>query len=185
MGRIPLATSDKGLLVHLAAWYSKRRFGKVVEPLGAMSHHRGVLATISIMEFGVQRWHRLDPTLQCLAQIGAASTIGCSWCMDFGYWEAHHRGVDLAKIEGVPRWRQSEIYTDLERLVLEYAEAMTTTPPIVTDGLAARLRDHLGDARMVELTELVAVENLRSRFNSALGLESQGFKAECPLPQRG
>ncbi|MGI8564747.1 MAG: carboxymuconolactone decarboxylase family protein [Candidatus Dormibacter sp.] len=134
MARIPLGTSDKGLLGRLAAWYSKRKYGKVVEPLGAMSHHRG---------------------------------------------------VDLAKIEGVPGWRQSEIYTDLERLVLEYTEAVTTTPPIVTDGLVARLREQLGDARMVELTELVAVENLRSRFNSALGLESQGFKAECALPQPG
>ncbi len=185
MARIPLATSDEGLLARLAAWYSNRKYGKVVEPLGAMSHHRGVLATISVMELGVQRWHRLDPTLQCLAQIGAASAIGCSWCMDFGYWEAHHRGVDLAKIEGIPGWRQSEIYTELERLVLEYAEAMTTTPPTVTDLLTARLSEQLGDARMVELTELVAVENLRSRFNSALGLESQGFKAECAVTQPG
>ncbi len=184
MARIPLSTSENGLLARFAAWYSKRQYGKLIEPLGAMSHHRAVLATISLMELGVQRWRRLDPTLQCLALMGAASSIGCTWCTDFGYWEFHHRGVPPAKIEGVPRWRESEIYTDLERLVLEYAEAMTSNPPTVSDDVVGRLRERLGDSRLVELTALVAVENLRSRFNSALGLESQGFKAECALPPR-
>lgn len=181
MARIPLDVDRRGLLGKVFAWYSRRTFGKVVEPLGAMAHHRGVLLTMTAMELGVQRWRRLSPTLQCLAVQASSVAIGCSWCLDFGFWEAHHKGVDRAKILDVPRWRESDVYTVLERLVLEYAEGMTATPPTVTDGLVRLLRDQLGDAGLVELTELVAVENLRSRFNSALGLQSQGFKAECEV----
>ena len=71
---------------------------------------------------------------------------------------------------------------DLEQKVMAYAEAATATPPTVTDEMVAELREHLDDAALVELTMMIAVENQRSRFNSALGLTSQGFKDRCELP---
>jgi alkylhydroperoxidase family enzyme len=61
---------------------------------------------------------------------------------------------------------------------------MTATPPEVTDEMVAGLREDLDDAQLVELTEIISVENLRSRTNSALGLTSQGFKAQCDLPRK-
>jgi AhpD family alkylhydroperoxidase len=156
----------------------------VAEPVAAWSHHTGVLLTLLRLELRVQRWRRLDAGLQALAVMASAARIGCSWCLDFGHWEFHHRGVDPRKLEEIPRWRASDVYTDLERLVLEYAEAMTETPPAVTDDMVARLREHLDDAGLMELTSLVALENMRSRSNAALGLTSQGFKAECELRPR-
>ena len=106
--------------------------------------------------------------------------------MDFGYWEAtmNHK-VPAEKIRAVPNWRDSDVFTELERLVLEYAEAMTDTPPSVTDEMVTRLRTHLSEAELVELTAIVAVENLRSRINSALGLTAQGFKDRCEIPVAG
>jgi alkylhydroperoxidase family enzyme len=101
--------------------------------------------------------------------------------MDFGWWAAQRKGVDLAKLREVPRWRDSDAFSPLERQVMEYAEAMTATPPTVTDELAADLRTALGNEAFVELTLMVAVENERSRFNTALGLTSQGFKDRCEL----
>ena len=65
--------------------------------------------------------------------------------------------------------------------MLEYAEAMTATPPGVTDEMTERLGRHLSEAQLVELTAIVAVENLRSRINAALGLTSQGFKDRCEI----
>lgn len=130
----------------------------------------------------IGKWDSLDPDLKILAQMAAASSIECSWCLDFGYFLAHQKGMDLAKLEAVPNWRNSASFSKLEREVLEYAEAATATPPAVTDELAASLRRSLGDAAFVELTMIVAVENLRSRFNSALGLASQGFSEACRLP---
>jgi len=78
----------------------------------------------------------------------------------------------------------STVCSLLERAVLEYAEAMTATPPRVTDEMVEALRPDLDDAQIIELTEMVWVENLRSRSISALGLTSQGFKSRCDLPPK-
>jgi alkylhydroperoxidase family enzyme len=183
MARIPLDT-NVSIPARLAAWFSRRRLGRVADPLAAWSHHTGVMLTLLRLELRVQRWRRLDAGLQALTVMASAARIGCAWCMDFGYWEFHHRGVDPRKLEEIGLWRSSAVYSDLERLVLEYAEAMTETPPAVTDELVARLRERLGDARLVELTSLVALENMRSRSTAALGLTSQGFTAACALRPR-
>ena len=182
MARIPLDTAKTSLMARLAARFTRRRLGREVDPVSAWSHHTGVLLTLLRLETRVERrWRRVDPTLRALAVMLAAARIGCSWCMDFGYWSFRHQGVDARKLEDVPRWRSSAVYSDLERLVLEYAEAMTETPPMVDDAMVAQLRSHLDDAQVVELTALVALENMRSRTNAALGLTSQGFKAECEV----
>ena len=81
----------------------------------------------------------------------------------------------------VPRWRESDVFTPLEREVIAYAEAMTATPPQVTEEMVDGLVAGLGVPAVVELTKMVAVENERSRFNSALGLTSQGFSDRCEL----
>jgi AhpD family alkylhydroperoxidase len=136
----------------------------------------------ALFELGVERWRALDRGLKDLAVMAAAASIGCAWCMDFGYWEATVKHeVPAEKIRAVPRWRDSDVFNGLERQVLEYAEAMTDTPPSVTDEMVARLRAQLSDAELVELTAIVAVENLRSRINSALGLTAQGFKDRCEM----
>jgi AhpD family alkylhydroperoxidase len=170
------------LLYRLAESYMRRTYGVTPEPLAAMAHNMPVLITDARFETSLARWKKLDPTLKALAEMASAVHIGCSWCVDFGYWVSTRRGVDPVKLRDVPRWRDSDVYTDLERQVMAYAEAATATPPAVTDDMVARLRRHLDDAALVELTMMVAVENSRSRFNSALGLTSQGFKDRCELP---
>ena len=110
-----------------------------------------------------------------------ASLIGCSFCLDLGYFQAHNNGLDAVKAQQVPRWRESDVFTPLERDVMEYAEAMTQTPPTVTDELSARLLTALGPAALVELTAFTALANLMTRSNIAMGIESQGFAAACDL----
>src|SRR3712207_514314 len=171
MARIPLEP-PRTLIYRLTEWYSRRRFGVVADPAAAMGHNPRVLISNARFEMTVEKWHRLDPTLRALAEMASAASIGCSWCMDFGYWISTNRGVDPAKLRDVPRWRDSDVYTDTERAVLAYAEAATATPPTVTDEMVADLRTRLDDAALVELTMMIAVENQRSRFNSALGLTS-------------
>jgi AhpD family alkylhydroperoxidase len=179
--RIPL-DPPRTPMYRLAEWYARRTYGVLPDPLAAMAHNTRVLLTDAGFETSVARWNRLDPTLKSLAEMAAAVTIGCSWCVDFGYWERTRHGIDPVKMREVPRWRDSDVYTDLERQVMAYAEAVTATPPTVTDEMVAELRRHLDDAELVELTMMVAVENVRSRFNSALGLTSQGFKDRCDVP---
>ena len=183
MARIPL-DPPRTLLTRLTDWYSRRVYGAVLDPGAAMAHNPRVLLTNARFERSLQRWDRLDPTLEALAVMASAVTIGCSWCVDFGYWISTSKGVEPAKLRDLPHWQDSDVYTELERRVIGYAEAMSATPPTVTDEMVAGLRSELDDATLVELTMMVAVENSRSRFNAALGLTSQGFRDRCELPAR-
>ena len=70
---------------------------------------------------------------------------------------------------------------ELERVALEYAERMTVTGRKVDDALFARLQAHFSEPQIVELTAAIALENFRSKFNPALGVQAQGF---CLLPKR-
>ena len=183
MARISL-DPPRTLVYRFTEWYSRRKWGAVADPAAAMGHNTPVLLANARWEMAVQKWHKLDPTLKHLAEMAASVTIGCSWCVDFGYWLSVSAGTDPIKMQDVPRWRESDVYSDLERKVLAYAEAATATPPTVTDEMVAELRRELGEAALVELTMMIAVENQRSRFNSALGLTSQGFKDRCEIPAR-
>ena len=84
-------------------------------------------------------------------------------------------GADEAKIRQVPTWRESSLFSDVERGALEYAERMTITGEKVTEELWTRLSSHFSESQMVELTAAVALENFRSKFNVPLGVEAQGF----------
>jgi alkylhydroperoxidase family enzyme len=179
--RVPLS-EPRGLFGRLVVWYSRRTYGDVLDNGLALLHNRPVLMAVLRFEQKVARWDRLDPDLKVLAEMTSAAVIGCSWCMDFGYYAAHSSGLRVDKLREVPRWRESDVFTPLERLVMEYAEAMTVTPQEVTDEMAAELRRHLSDGAFVELTMMIAVENERSRFNKALGLSSQGLSDRCVLP---
>ncbi len=181
--RVPLV-EDQGLFSKFMGWYSRRTYGDVLDNGLAMLHHKQVLWAVLKFEGKVAKWDKLDPDLKTLAQLASASVIGCSWCMDFGYYAAHSQGLDTSKLGEVPVWRSSTVFTAQERRVLEYAEAMTVTPPEVTDAMTEALRADLGEDGFVELTMMIAVENERSRFNSALGLTSQGFKDSCELRPR-
>ena len=84
-------------------------------------------------------------------------------------------GASDDKIRQVPTWRESHLFSEMERAALEYAERMTITGEKVSDELWTRLRGHFSEAQMVELTAAVALENFRSKFNVPLGVEAQGF----------
>ncbi|MGO3211214.1 carboxymuconolactone decarboxylase family protein [Brachybacterium sp. AOP42-B2-9] len=177
--RIPL--EHGGGFARLALWATRRLYGKALDPVRAALHHRGALTASLVLEAAASRWKQLSPTLNALAIMVVAREIGCSWCMDFGYWENHRHGVDPAKLQAIGSWRTSDVYSPLERAVLEYAVAATQTPSAVTDEMVSRLREDLSDAQVVELAALVSLENYRSRTNAGLGLTSQGFRDDCDV----
>jgi AhpD family alkylhydroperoxidase len=179
--RIPKAEIT-GLYGYLLKRFSRKMLGDVPEPAEVMWHNRKVLASVTGLGRKTQRWDRLDPNLKSFAHMAVAAQVGCSWCLDFGYFHAHNEGLDETKASEVPRWRESQVFTALERDVLEYAEAMTETPPRVTDDLSSRLLERLGAPAMVELTASVAFANLTTRSNTAMGIEAQGFSKACALP---
>jgi alkylhydroperoxidase family enzyme len=156
-----------------------KQFGSVPEPLEVLWHNPEI--AVSSMEFGgkVGAWSAADESLKTFAHMAVAAQVGCGWCLDINYFQAQNQHLDLAKASQVPRWRESSVFTALERDVLEYAEAMTNTPPTVTDELSASLLEQLGPAALVELTACIAFANMATRSNTALGIESQGFSEAC------
>lgn len=178
--RIPKAELT-GIYGAVVKRMSRKMLGDVAEPVEVAWHNRKVLNFSFSVGRKAQKWNQCDANLKSFAHMAVASLVGCSFCLDLGYFQAHNEGLDVAKAREVPRWRASDVFTPLERDVLEYAEAMTQTPPAVTDELSARLLAALGPAALVELTAIIGLANLYTRTNTAFGIESQEFSAACDL----
>ncbi|MBA0125845.1 carboxymuconolactone decarboxylase family protein [Haloechinothrix sp. YIM 98757] len=178
--RIPKAEIT-GVYGALVKRFSRKMFGEVPEAVGVMWHNLPVLKTSMGLSRKAAKWKECDENLKSYAHMAVASLVGCSFCLDLGYFQAHNEGLDETKAREVPRWRESHVFTPLERDVMEYAEAMSRTPPTVTDELSARLLEQLGAPAMVELTAFAAMTNQMARANVAFGIEAQGFASSCGL----
>jgi len=165
--------------------FSMKLLGEVPEPIGIYFHNRPVLKSFLGISSKAQKWSACDENLKSFAQMAVSAQVGCSWCLDFGYFHAHNEGLDERKASQVPVWRTSEVFTSLERDVMGFAEAMTATPPTVTDDQFAGLLQQIGGPAMVELTTHIALANLYTRSNVAMGIESQGFSAVCDFELAG
>jgi alkylhydroperoxidase family enzyme len=159
-----------------------KQLGAVPEPVEVVWHNPKVATDNLEFSARLAEWNVADAGLKSFAHMAVAAQVGCSWCLDVGYFQAQNQNLDLAKASQVPRWRASEVFTPLERDLLEYAEAMTSTPLTVTDELYASLLDRLGQAAMVELTAFIAFVNMATRNNVANGVTSQGFSDACEIP---
>jgi AhpD family alkylhydroperoxidase len=179
--RVP-PTEITGVYGGLLKIAMRKMLGEVPESAGVMWHHP--TAFKDMMRFGgrTEKWDRLDRNLATLATMAAAATVGCSFCLDLHYFMSRNRGLDETKAREVPRWRESDVFTPLERRVMEYAEAMCQTPVTVTDEMSAALLEDLGAAGLLELTARVGAMNMTGRGNVALGIRSQEYAAACGLP---
>ena len=95
-------------------------------------------------------------------------------------------GISTGQIANLNHYPTDFNFSELERLVLEYADGMTRTPVDVSDAMFARLRERFTAAELVELTSAIAWENYRARFDHAFGIEAENFSegAVCALPVR-
>ncbi|GGU88149.1 hypothetical protein GCM10010260_22050 [Streptomyces filipinensis] len=159
-----------------------KQVGKVPEPFAVLWHNPKLAEANQEFSASAATWDAADASLKTFAHMAVAAQVGCSWCLDINYFLALHQDLDLTKASQVPRWRESEVFTPLERDVLEYAEAMTVTPSAVTDELSASLLDRLGPAALVELTAFIGFANMAARCNTAHGITSQGYSEACPIP---
>ncbi|TQL69832.1 alkylhydroperoxidase family enzyme [Nocardioides albertanoniae] len=178
-------TGFKGMLIKR---FAKKMLGQVPSSVGVYWHNQKVLTGMSTLGSKVKKWDASDEQLKSFAHMAVASAVGCSWCLDFNYFEAHNQGLDTVKAREVPRWRVSEVFTPLERDVMAYAEEMSRAEPAVTDEMVSGLVAQLGEAAVIELTAVIAFANFSTRANVALGIESDGFAEACqlkPLAQVG
>ena len=181
--RIKLAP-EKGLIVRAAFRSSRKELGIVSTPIAVAAHHPGLLAGYGAFEMATLKANRVDARLKHLAELRAAMVVGCEFCVDIGSAISRRDGITDDELRGLVDWRNSPHFSDTDRLVLEYTEAMTRTPVVVEDELFDRMRAQFDEAQLVELTSAIGIENYRARFDWAFGIGSDGFSegAYCVPP---
>jgi AhpD family alkylhydroperoxidase len=183
MARIPAVTAeDAGLFGRLAYRFARRRFGAMPEPFAVARHHRRLFWAQLVAEGLYEKASTVLPArLRELAVFRAATVVGCAWCVDFGTMLQRLDGLDIERLEHIGSYATHPAYEPVERLVLAYTDAMTATPPTVTDAQVTELEAELGRAGLVELTTQIGLENMRARSFHALGITEQGFDAACKV----
>jgi AhpD family alkylhydroperoxidase len=163
----------------------QRRYGAVLLPGLLWARVPRLFAAVALL-FGAldRRSSPLSPVLRSLVTVRVSQINWCSFCVDINSMTLARRAGSLAKVEALGNWRESDLYDEQERVALEYAEAMTDSRLRVTDELFGRLRSTFGEDAIVELTALIAFQNLSSKFNSALDVPAQGFCRAPDVPSR-
>jgi AhpD family alkylhydroperoxidase len=162
-----------------------RQTDQMIEPLEAYARAPRLLLGYGMLEQATAKQKGVEPRLKVLAELKAATLTQCEYCIDIGSQIARRAGIGDDQLLALPRYRESERFDELEKLVLDYAVGMSRTPVAVSDELVAELKREFNDAQLVELTNVIALENMRGRFNLALGIGATGFSEGmvCAVPE--
>jgi len=166
--------------IRLFQWNQKRRYGKVLRPSLLWGRTPRVFVGLALLYGALDRRSSpIDAALRTLITVRVSQINACSFCVDVNSATALKRGLTEDKLADVASYNTSDHFDERERAVLEYAEAVTYTDRQPEDRHFAVLHRWFDDDGVVELTALIAFQNLSSKFNAALGVEPQGF---CPVP---
>jgi|GEM_PF-26601 len=161
-------------------WNQRRKYGEVLQPGLLWGRSPKVFAALALL-FGAleRRSSPLDPALRSLVTVRVSQINHCAFCVDINTRTLNRRGVDWAKITALPEWWRSDAFDERERAVLAYTEAVTRSDVEVEDAHVDALRPYFDEDGLVELTGVIAFQNMSSKFNSALDVPPQGF---CQVP---
>jgi alkylhydroperoxidase family enzyme len=181
----PLSRRQASPLVKFAYGASRRQLGRDVDPIGVYAHAPSLLLGYGAFEKATGKQHRVDERLKALAETKAAAVVSCEFCCDIASSIARDEGVSEAQLLALPHYRDSDEFAPLEKLVLDYATAISRTPVSVGDELFAALREHFDERQLVELTNVIVLENMRARFNGAFEMTPAGFSdgMVCAVPE--
>ena len=166
---------ERGPLRKIAYSMARKRLGKVPEPFAVAAHHNAIFSAMSAFEMGLERSKKVSLRHKALGELRAAMVVGCEFCVDIGSMIARESGLTDDELKDLIDWRASERLDETDKLVLEYADAISATPVEVSDELFDRMRAHFDEEQLVELTAAIAWENWRARFNWAFGLGKEGY----------
>ncbi len=189
-----MAIFDTGAAMHIAEkplsaypwyvrpffWRQRRKYGQVLKPGLLWGRSPWVFMAVALLYGALDRRRSpLSPALRSLVTVRISQINWCRFCVDLNSLTLARRTGSMDKVDALENWRESSVYDAAERAALEFAEAMTITGRRVDDALMAQLKRHFSEDAIVELTALIAFQNLSSKFNSALDVPAQGF---CRLP---
>ena len=188
--------ADAGMKVKLVYWFMRKGMAKMtgrapagessgIEPIEVWAHQPKMLGGMGKFQQAVRNAHAVDERIKNLVELKGAQMIGCEYCVDLGSQICRNSGFSDDELLALPRYRQSDLFTEREKLALDYAVGVMRTPVEVGDELFARMKEHFSDEQLVEITALLTVVNL-DRFNAAFGIGSAGFSEGmvCVPPDR-
>lgn len=163
-------------------WNQRRKYGRSLDAALVWARSPRLFLGVAHLYGALdRRASPIPPVLRSLLTVRISQINHCPFCVDINSRTLLQRGLSEEKLLALPGWRDSALFDGRERAALDYAEAITITDRIVDDAMEARLRGYFDDEAVVELTALIAFQNLSSKFNAALGVQPQGF---CRLPTR-
>jgi uncharacterized peroxidase-related enzyme len=164
-------------------WNQKRKYGAVLDAALLWGRSPKLFLGVAILYGMIDRKRSpIEPALRSLLTVRVSQLNHCAFCVDLNSATLLKRGVSAEKVGALSHWRDSNLFDEKERAALDYAEAVTVSDKVVSDEQFAALRAHFDDDAIVELTGLIAFQNLSSKFNNALDVSPQGF-CELPRPQ--
>jgi alkylhydroperoxidase family enzyme len=159
--------------------------GTGIEPVEIWAHQPKMMSGMGKFQQAVRKGNTVDERLKYLVELKGAQMIGCEFCVDLGSQICRNSGFSDEELLALPRYRQSDLFTEREKAALDYTVATMRTPVEVSDELFARMKEHFTDEQLVEITALLTVVNL-DRFNAAFRIGSAGFSEGmvCVPPDR-
>jgi AhpD family alkylhydroperoxidase len=182
-------------MVKLVYWFMRKGMKKLtgreaahgsgIEPVEIWAHQPKMMSGMGKFQQAVRKGNAVDERLKYLVELKGAQMIGCEFCVDLGSQICRNSGLSDEELLALLRYRQSDLFTDREKLALDYTVGVMRTPVEVDDELFARMKEHFSDEQLVEITALLTVVNL-DRFNAAFGIGSAGFSEGmvCVPPDR-
>ena len=184
-----------GPMVKVVYWFMRRgmkkltgrepAYGSGIEPVEIWAHRPKMMSGMGKFQQAVRKGNAVEERLKNLVELKGAQMIGCEFCVDLGSQICRNSGLTDQELLALPRYREGDLFTERERLALDYKVGVMQTPVDVTDELFSRVQEHFSDEQLVEITALLTVVNL-DRFNAAFGVGSAGFSEGmvCVLPDR-
>jgi alkylhydroperoxidase family enzyme len=159
--------------------------GNGIEPVQIWAHRPKLMTAMGKFAGAARKGTTVDQRISHLIELKGSQMIGCEYCVDLGSQICRNSGFSDEELLALPRYRQSDLFTEREKLALDYAVAVMRTPVAVTDELFTRMKEHFSDEQLVEMTALLAAVNL-NRFNAAFGVGAAGFSdgMVCVAPDR-
>ena len=168
-------------LIRLFFFKQRLTYGRVLDPGRLWGRSAWVFAGVAALYGALNRRSSpISPALRSLVTVRISQINHCAFCVDINSATLQKRGVGDDKIDALSGWRTSDLFSADEKLALAWAEAITLNT--VDEALRAQVKARWSDDEIVELTGLVAFQNLSSKFNAALDVPAQGF---CRLPATG
>ncbi|WP_263078125.1 carboxymuconolactone decarboxylase family protein [Endozoicomonas sp. Mp262] len=163
-------------------WSQKRRYGKVLKPGLLWARVPRLFAAVAAL-YGVldRKSSPVSPQLRSLVTVRVSQINWCEFCVDINAMTLAKRAGSTEKVNALENWQNSPLFDEKERVALKYTEAVTYSDRHVTPELMSRVKRHFDEDAVVELTGLIAFQNLSSKFNAALDVPAEGF---CKIPAK-